>query len=237
MIDSILSRRDLLEYVYLDVPGIESLYAQLADDLETSRVRTTQKGVAAKAATGVKLRNFVMKLLAGLEGELSAEISGSGTITEQTTRVLSIENKLARVRAFLGDKAGGLIFRDLGEASRYLQKAGGKVFVDVRDEFNAPQFYGGAGGAASVTTEGYLLLEKGGASDYRDQDDYYRRPSAELTVLANVNKMRCGSVMGSSSHDAHFFRKCGGRRILLNVFGSLAGNSEFLQLKPFAIWR
>jgi len=204
-----------VEYIYLDIPGIDSLYAQIVNDVETSRVKTTQKGVSAKVGGGLKLKNFLVRLLSGLEGELSGEVSGSGTITEQSTRVLGIEHKLDRVRAFLGDRTRAVFFTDLGEASRQLQRSDGPVFVDVRDKFNAPQFYGGAQGALLVNADGYLLLEKGGAADYCDQDDYYKRSTAEVV----------------------FFRGFSGRQIPLNVFGSLSGTSDYMQIKPFAIWR
>ncbi len=225
-----------VEYIYLDGPGIESLYAQIVHDIETLHTKTTQKGISAKAGAGLKFKNYLVKLLSGLEGELSAEVSGSGTITEQSTRVIAVEHKLARIRTFLSD-GKELFFTDLGEASRQLQRADGPVFIDIKEKFNAPQFYGGARGAALVNADGYLLLEKGGAADYCDQDDYYRRPTAVVKLSANISKMRSGSVMGATSHDAIFFRGFSGRQIPLNVFGSLTGTSDFLQIKPFAIWK
>ena len=113
----------------------------------------------------------------------------------------------------------------------------GPVFIDIRDRFNAPQFYGGAQGAASVNADGYLLLEKGGAADYCDQDDYYKRSTAEVKLSASVNKTRGGNIMGATSHEAVYLRGFAGRQIPLNVFGSLSGTPDYLQIKPFAIWR
>lgn len=37
-----------LEYIYLDGPGIQSLYAQIVDSIETSRLTTTQKASAGR---------------------------------------------------------------------------------------------------------------------------------------------------------------------------------------------
>jgi len=226
-----------VEYIYLDGPGIESLYAQIVDDIETSRVKTTQKGVSAKVGAGLRLKNFLMSLVSGIEGEVTGEVSGSGSMTDQSTSMLAVEHKLARIRTFLSDKAKNMFFTGLGEASRHLQTVEGPVFVDIRDRFNAPQFYGGAQGVASVNADGYLLLEKGGAADYSHQDDYYKRTTEELRLSASLSKMRGGSIMGASSHEAVYLRGFAGRQIPLSVFGSLSGTSDYLHIKPFAIWR
>ena len=83
----IRSMRGPVEYIYLDRPGIESIYAQIFESIETSRVTSVQMGTDAKARAGVRLKNFLLKMVGGLDGDVSAEVSGSRMRTEQSTSV------------------------------------------------------------------------------------------------------------------------------------------------------
>jgi hypothetical protein len=103
-----------VEYIYLDGPGIESLHAQIDDSVETSHTTTSQKGIAAKAGAGLRLKNFLVKLLSGLEGEVSAEVTGSGMRTEQSIRVQTVEHKLRRILTFLSKPGESHCFTNLG---------------------------------------------------------------------------------------------------------------------------
>jgi len=150
-----------LEYIYLDGPGIQSLYAQIVDSIETSRLTTTQKGISAKAGVALRLKNLLLKL-SGVEGEASAEASASRTQTEQSTRVQTTEQTLLKLRTFLTESGEGSFFTDLAAAMRRVAASGEPAFIGIRDKFNAPQFYGGAIGSDSVNAAGYLVLEKGG---------------------------------------------------------------------------
>ena len=69
--------RPPVEYIYLDRPGIESLHAQIVDSVETSRTTTTQQGITGIVGVGLQVKNFLMRLVSGLEGEVSAEVSAS----------------------------------------------------------------------------------------------------------------------------------------------------------------
>jgi hypothetical protein len=231
------SARLPVEYIYLDGPGIESLHAQIVDAVETSRTMTTQRGVAAKVGAGLRLKNFMVRLLSGLEGEASAEVTGSRAQTEQSTRVQTVEHRLERVINFLSESGGDCFFTNLSDASRCLQTADSPVFINIHDSFNAPQFYGGALGADAVNATGYLLLEKGGADDYSYGDDYYKQSTAAVKLSASVEKMRAKGAMGATSHEAVFIRGFAGRHVPLCVFGTLSGTSDYMQIKPYAIWK
>jgi hypothetical protein len=225
-----------VDYIYLDGPGIESLHAQLVDTVETSRTMTTQKGTTTKVGAGLRLKNFLLKLT-GLEGEVSAEMTGSRARTEQSTGVQTIEHRLQRVIDFLTTSGKGYFFTSLREAGQHLLNTDGSVFINVRDMFNAPQFYLDGVGTHSVNDDGYLLLEKGGDGDYCDRDDYYKQSTAVVKLSASIKKIRSGSGMGLTSHEAIFFRGFQGRNIPLSVFGILSGTPDYLQIKPFAIWK
>ncbi|MGO9259664.1 MAG: hypothetical protein ACLQU1_25625 [Bryobacteraceae bacterium] len=183
------------------------------------------------------MKNFLVKLLSGLEGEVSTEVTGSRARTEQSIRVQTVEHRLEKLLDFLRKSGADYFFTSLAEASRHLQTTDGPVFVNIRDSFNAPQFYGCALGTESVNADGYLLLEKGGADDYCDRDDYYKQSSAVVKLSASAKKLRAGNPMGASSHEAVFIRGFGGRPVPLCVFGTLSGTSDYLQINPFAIWK
>jgi hypothetical protein len=112
------------------------------------------------------------------------------------------------------------------------------VFLSAEDEFNAPQFYS-SDGPNLVSTEGYLLLEKGGADDYEDRDDYYKKQlDRPVKISASVLKMPGSSGgMALTGHDAGLLRGFRGRRVPLGVFGSVTATPDYFQLKPYAIWR
>ena len=227
----------LLEYIYLDGPGIDSLYAQTVKAVETSRTLTTQKARDTKISAGVKLKNLLVRLIAGVEAEAAGEYGRSKTHARASTRVRTIEHRLQAVISFLKQSTEFRVYEDLHDACRYAKAADLPVFVNVRETFNAPQFRAGAAGAIAVNATGYLLLEKYAATDYRYNDDYFKAPSAPVKMSANVAKMRGGGPIGASSHEARYFAGYAGRDVPLSVFGTLAATPQYFQIKPFAIWR
>jgi hypothetical protein len=221
----------------MDRPGIESLYAQIVDNVETSRVTRAQKGASAKGRAGLQLRNLLIKLLSGVECEVSAEVEGSRMYTEESTSVQAIEHKLSKVLAFLAESGDDIFFTDLGNAIRRVRSVGEPVYISVRDKFNAPQFYGCGPGTDIVNTAGHLLLEKGGAMDHDDGDNYYKSPAELVKLSAGIEKMRGSGRMGAASHEAIFLRGHQGRHVPLGVFGTLFSAFDYFQIKPYAIWR
>jgi hypothetical protein len=58
-----------------------------------------------------------------------------------------------------------------------------------------------------------------------------------VKLSASIKKMRTGGALGATSHEAVFIRGFAGRHVPLCVFGTLSGTAEYLQIKPFAIWK
>jgi hypothetical protein len=218
------------EYIYVDVPGIESLYAQIVDAAGTSRTTTAQKGLSAKVGSGSRLRNFLVTLLRGLGGEASAALTASHAWTEESTRVQTAERRVERVVDLLSKYGHDYFFTSLSEASRRLQTTDVPVFINILDSFNAPQLYWRWLGTDRVNSDGYLLLEKGGAVDYNYADDYYKQFSALVRLSASTKKMMTRALWRS-----YYFRDFAGGHVPFGVFGILSGPSDYLQIKPFAI--
>lgn len=227
----------LLEYIYLDHTGIESLYAQAVESLETSRVTTVKRELSAKGRAGARFRNVLVKMLTGFEAEVSAEGTGSETRIEQRTTLRTIEQKLNAIIEFLSKSGKGYYFTNLADAVRHVQARQEQVFLNIHERFNAPQFFGHASGFDRVNADRYLLFQKGGALDYDDSDSYYRQTTAVIKLSASIDKMRAGPVMGATSHEAVFLRGFGGRGVPLSVFGTLTDAGEYFQIKPIALWK
>jgi hypothetical protein len=227
---------DLLRYVYLDAEGIEGLYAQTVKAVETSRTLSTQRGRNAKLSVGLKLKNLFAHLT-GIEAEGAGEVGRSRTRTLQSTKAKTVEHKIQRVISVLERSTEVRLYTNLGEACSHVRPADQALFVNVRDTFNAPQFYGGAKAVDSLSASGYLLLEKYGETEYYYSDEYYKLPKIPVKLHASLSKMRTGSFLSTSNHETAYFHGYSGRDVPLGVFGALSSTPQFFQIKPYAIWR
>jgi hypothetical protein len=152
---------------------------------------------------------------------------------------MTIERKLSELVRVLEKTGQPVYFANLIEAANQAAVSKRKVFVDIEEEFNAPQFLGSSSGHAHVNDSGYLVLERGGSLDHDDRDDYYKRSKIHVTLSASVTKLRGSSHgMPATGHEAIFLRSHRGRHIPLRVFGTFVSLGEdSYQIKPYAIWR
>jgi hypothetical protein len=226
----------MVNYVYLDEQGIQSLYAQTVQRLEVEHSTTIERALGGKAGGAARFRNLLLKVLGGPELELTGELSGSRRRTEQSRNTQTVEQKLdSLLDALRQIRETALFFSDLRDAATHLEHPRTSVFVRIEDDFDAPQFIGG-NGSESVNEAGYLILQKGGPGHYNYGDDYYRDPSLPIKLHASVSKMSGGGMAGSS-HLAVYFRGFNGREIPLGVFGAMAKTPAYFHIKPYAIWR
>ena len=142
------------------------------------------------------------------------------------------ERRVERVVDLLTKYGHDYFFTSLSEASRRLQTTDVPVFINILDSFNAPQFSWRWLGTDRVNSDGYLLLEKGGAVDYTYSDDYYKQFTALARLSAGTKKMMTRALWGFS---LCYFRDFAGCHVPFGVFGILSGPSDYLQIKPFAI--
>jgi hypothetical protein len=134
----------LAEYIYLDDQGIERFYNQSVSMVETSRVTRKQTGVDAKTVGKARFKHVLIKMLSGLDGEASGEIKGSRVDVEESASAYSIEQKLRRLMQSLEES--NLLFTSLAEATRHARASKEIACINIREEFNAPQFYGNGPG-------------------------------------------------------------------------------------------
>jgi len=225
-------------YLYLDGSGIEGLYAQTVDRLQIEYSTTVEKALSGRIGAVARLQNLLIKFLGGPEIEITGDISGSRKKTEQSKQLQSPEQRLTSLIAALDRVGEPTIYSDVAKATRQADLGRNTVFLCAEDEFNAPQFYS-SDGITSVNSEGYLLLEKGGAGDYDDRDDYYKRQLNRVVKMsASILKMPGSSNgMAMTGHDAILLRGFRGRAVPLGVFGLLTATPGYFQIKPYAIWR
>jgi hypothetical protein len=217
-----------VRYLYIDASGIEGLYAQTVDRLQTELSTTVEKGRSGRVGAAARLRNLLVTIL-GPEIEFNGDLSASRKTTEQSKQIQSTEQMLASLIATLGEMGEPTIFSQLAKATRHADSTGSTVYINTEDEFDAPQFYS-SDGVRIVNEEGYLILEKGGAFDYEPGDNYYKKEllSRLVKLSASILKMPAASRV--------LFRGFGGRRVPLGVFGAITATPAYFQIKPYAIW-
>lgn len=211
--------------MYLDVDGIDSLFAQTVDRLETELTQIRGKEKGAKGGGKIGIGGILGTLLGsgtvGVEGELSS----LSRDVEEATMSLTVEHKLSRLLEFLGAFKGEGYFDDLFEAAERCAEASELVYVLVRAKFDAPQFYPGAGGAIEVNAAGAIQFE-------------LKKERNEYVMSAGLAKFtRLKGHFGVLSHEAILFGEYRGKEIPLSLFGYMVAlKPPRFQMKPYAIW-
>ncbi len=123
------------EYTYLDIPGIDSLYVQTCDKVQSALEETTQR--TSRAAGKATVKGSLGQLLSFLKLP-SAEIDACGELSKEavtSTKVqyaLAPQNKLRIVLEFL--KRDRALQDSLEMALRHVS-IGGSTFIEVTDFF------------------------------------------------------------------------------------------------------
>lgn len=235
-------------YIYFDTDGVESLYAQTVDRLETEFVQTRERGGSGKITGKAGLGKLLSALL-GVDIAAEAEASLLRKHIDAVKSSLAPEHKLHSLLSYL-DKNEASFSRDLAQAAYAAIEGGPPVFVACTARFDMPQFRDSPDPVSIVNQVKAVLFEIGDppaltgdrlpARDTYDHADQYfsRKAHPRIVMSASLNKFsRLSGFMGPISHDAIYFRACGGRDVPLNVFGYLVPFRQlFHQLKPYAIW-
>jgi hypothetical protein len=224
----------LRAYFYLDVRGIESLYAQTTERVETELVETHKKTKQEKIDMKLGLGRLIGALF-GLDVGVTTGFEALQGRIEESKSQLTVENKLSRLIAYLGER-GDEYFEELPNAAAKVSQTQQKAYIRVADLFDAPQFYSHGPGAADVNGSRAVLFVKK-PPEYDPSDSYFKNDPNSFVMSAGIDNLtRLRGGMGATSHEALFFRGLLGRRIPLYLFGVLMhlDNLNF-QIKPFAI--
>jgi hypothetical protein len=229
---------EIHEYIYLNNDGIDSLLAQLTDELvlETVIEETNNRTGKAKGGFGF---SGILKAMAssdvGLEGELGVQYSQRKNIA------FAYEHKLATIYKKLQDE-GALFTFDIAlnkqsnncpfksellfytnQRHEQLRECGYLLFEYRSHEINA-----------KLRTN-YRQYQSKYIDPYNHSDNYYKNGSNKR-VCMNLNIDKLTTSTGNTSHLMTMLRGSGGL-ISLGVFGYLIKvTPDYFQIKPYAVW-
>jgi hypothetical protein len=228
------SSRTPFVYLYADDEGIESLYAQTTDRVETELTESRSKMGRGEVRLKVGFGNFLTTLLGLKEAAGSTKLETvRGQIEEAKSR-LSVEHKLERLSQYLVESRQ--CYQDLYEAAHNASEPGRPVFIRIEEKFDAPDFYIGGGGTEAINSSKSIIFTI--ENRYEDSDRYFKRQHFRFIMPASLENFRRGKgFMRATSHEAIAFRGLKGEQIPLGVFGYLIRhNSTVCQIKSYAIW-
>jgi hypothetical protein len=252
-------------YIYLDREGIDSLFAQTTERVETQFVTEREGNREGKLTLGA-----AVKALFFADANASTELTVSGRKMEQVTATLSVEQKLAGLIRYLNRFENEKYFDEIRQAISQCSQQKMTVFINIVTEFDIPQFYWGRDyGIKAVNHEKIISFEIspsphrprtttanevyiGGTPTSSHEDSYdafdsyfkrqpftYKTSKPRVLMSASFNKFTRMSdgTMNPIGHDAIIWGEHKGRDVSLGVFGSLnsVGNNKY-QIKPYAIW-
>lgn len=236
---------NLRNYIYLDKPGIDSLYAQINKTMVIEeRIQNTDGGnLKGKFGLSGKLKVLFNSDM-GIEGEYH------GTQMHEKVIESAYEQKLSEIielTSHLDNYCTNI------ESAR--EKCMGNapfVLINVYDEFFSRLCFRSHEVFEYIQKCGYLEFERGDTPISKDtlieynvpydtytySDDYYKGCNEcryRVVMSMSLDKM-VTSYSGMSSHLAVALRG-GNGKIRLGVFGQIRNINDFyFQIKPFAVW-
>jgi len=204
---------NLQRFIYLDAPGIASLYAQLRGQ----DVVETLLSMEHNRASGWKV---ALSTFLGLEG--SGE-STKSTKEAQTTKVaLRPENMLREIVASL--RARGMLHDSVRDA--VASTGSGASWFEAHHQFSvSPQI-------APFNQMRAIVFVSGFPPYVEPSPDV---PQISMSASLHHFPTARDGQLSVSGHDALFFRSLNGRPYSYSVFGSIFSCGDGFQVKPYAI--
>ena len=204
---------DIHRYIYLDAPGIASLYAQLhgQDVVETLLSMEHNRASDWRMAIGAFL---------GLGGS-----GGSSKSTKEgrTAKViLRPENMLREIVASL--RAQGKLHSSISNA--IAAAASGPLWFEGRHSFSVPQ-------EIERFNNIRAIVFVSGFAPYVEPSP--GEPQISMSASLHHFPTARDGQLPLSGHDALFFRSLNGRPHSYSVFGSVFSCGDGFQIKPYAI--
>jgi hypothetical protein len=224
------------DYHYLDVTGIEHLYAQTCDQIEKSREETVERKIGGKAQGKVSTKLGELLSLLGLQWELEieADLQKETIKSEKVIKNLNPENKLRIIIEYFNkhkDPKENRFYNGLKSGLEEATRSQEAVFVEFDDKFNIE---------LNVTDQ-IISLEL--AADYRIEGK-----KCNVRMGGSLSKWRMAApdpedngrfIIAQSSHLASMLRERAFVRKIY-AFGSLYQTKEDIHsnnyyIKPYAI--
>lgn len=234
--------REIFRYIYLDEAGINSLFAQTTDRLETERSETRKKAksesLVAKLGIGAPLAFLQL-----LKADFQAKTENSNGSDESSKSILTPEQKLRRLIEYLQGEPHDQLITDISVATHSAVGASRPVFLLTTTTFDLPQFYSEEGFASVNDTQTVLwrrpTAKEGGwdtFSSFVSSMEDGRDTKIIMTTSLHKHPSAYDGKLGRTSHDAVMFRALKGMDVPVSIFGLLSHLPDGFHIKPFAIW-
>jgi hypothetical protein len=225
-------------YIYLDSDGIESLYAQTVERLETELTQSREHDKSGTVKANIGIGRLLGSMIGLVDMGAATELSISGKQVNEAKMRFTLEQKLSALIQYLQSLEGKEFFDYLPQAAIQAEKQGEGVFISVAEKFSMPQFSQGDG-VSNINRDQAISFTIGQTDkDHEFSDTYFKKTQYTFFMTASLNKTtRSREGMRATGHDAIFFREHKGKDVPLNVFGYLIPLSKYTyQIKPYAIW-
>lgn len=231
-------RQSPVMYIYLDNDGIDSLYSQTVDRLETEFTLSRERDKSGKLKTSIGIGKLLSTLLGIAEIGGETELTIGGKRIDETKSRFTPEQKLLALEQFLQNLETDSFFENLPKAAITSQESGKGVFIKISEKFNMPQFSEG-NGVDNINRDKSIAFVIGQFDkDHDFSDTYFKKTQYTFILTAGLEKTtRSSHGMSQTGHDGVIFRAYGGKNVPLNVFGYMIPLSKYsFQIKPYAIW-
>ena len=235
---------DIKNYIYLDEQGIESLYAQLTDEIILEqRIKATKTNTGSiKAKAGL---SGLFKDLFSADIEAGGERTGS--IDNEKTITYSYEQKLKKIIEITSETDN--YYSSLYSATTPHPQSSSLTLINVFETFYSRLDFRSHEAFEYLYECGYLEFETGDRppseetkitysvpyDTYTYSDNYYKKSIYRVVMSMKLDKMRT-SWRGMTSHLAVALRGSNGK-LKLGVFGQIRNvDNLYFQIKPFAVW-
>lgn len=232
--------KQLKNYIYMDMVGIDSLLSQITSELvETSRTQITSRKTG-NANGNIGFSELVKKIFKA-DVSISGELESIQIIDKTTTQ--PYEAKIQQIIQYI--EKHEVVLKDKAEILKNYQEDK-QNFALFTMPFDTDFYHNDWSKTVNLANQyGYIPFYKGGnnASKFKDtyqyNDSYYKTMALEkikLTMNLSINKME--PLGGFTSHLATLFRVTKGTNIRFGVFGHIYKLTKSVyQIKPYAVWR
>lgn len=225
-------------YIYLDSEGIDSLYAQTVEKLETEFTQSQEHEKSGKVKANIGIGKSLGVMLGLVDLGAETELYLNGKQISEAKMCFTLEQKLSALMEYLESVKGTEFFEHLPQAAIQAEKQSKGLFIKVVEKFNMPQFFQGDDGVSKINSDQSISFIIGQVNGDHEFPDTFKKTQYTFFMMASLNKMtRSREGMRPTGHDAIFFREFKGKDVPLNVFGYLIPLNKYTyQIKPYAIW-
>jgi len=178
-------------YLYLDATGIDSLYAQTMESVETEITIARGKKRSTKIGGKASLGQTLSKVFGLPELAVQTDFAQATDSSEIIKTYRTAEQKLANVIRYLEQLGAPAFYSDVHAAAENCTNTGQSTYICIGERFDLQGFRGGSdAGIELINRQGAMVFEKDQRpDDYDDSDNYYKKPEkVPITMAASLRR-------------------------------------------------